>query len=315
MRIFVDCSQQGAHDDLKGRFGVEGYPTLVLADSAGNRISSLVGNRPADQVRQALQAALGAAPASGPPVRLADTPGLADLPPDEMFDRVLERTQDDTPLRIGNRVRLHLINDNVLLGKVAFPATLSDEELKAIQDPFAFDYEKQAVVTLDVTLEYPGLGNGASLTVPRSMVRCIESLRPLSAEELSIIRATMQRAQEKLEQAEAERRAQEQSRLQALDEARRRADEERKKAEEALAASGDVEAMKQALEFYYRFPREQGWDEDRLAKIMNKTKLRLTPTPDEQEFVSNFALWKKADDFLQELRRKTGKETPQPQTP
>lgn len=51
----ADCTQGGAHQDLKTKYKVSGFPTVVFTDSSGNEVGRLGGRSP-DQVKSQIEA-------------------------------------------------------------------------------------------------------------------------------------------------------------------------------------------------------------------------------------------------------------------
>ncbi len=64
--ILVDCTQRGDYDDLKGQYGVRGYPTILFVDSNGTAIDEM-DSRDAASLAAKIQRAAGggSAPVSG----------------------------------------------------------------------------------------------------------------------------------------------------------------------------------------------------------------------------------------------------------
>lgn len=50
----VDCTQGGSHQDLKTKFNVRGFPTVVFTDPDGNQVETLQG-RSAQQVKAQIE--------------------------------------------------------------------------------------------------------------------------------------------------------------------------------------------------------------------------------------------------------------------
>ncbi len=57
-RVKMDCSARGANADPIKRFGVDGFPTVVVLDKTGKRLGSIVGAEPPDAFLQELDGIL-----------------------------------------------------------------------------------------------------------------------------------------------------------------------------------------------------------------------------------------------------------------
>ena len=53
IRLFQDTDRQGAR--LASRFGVEGFPTLIILDSSGREVDRILGFRRAKELIEDLQ--------------------------------------------------------------------------------------------------------------------------------------------------------------------------------------------------------------------------------------------------------------------
>lgn len=47
-RVKMDCTTRGANSEHIDRFGVEGFPTVVVLDKTGKRLGSIEGPEPPD---------------------------------------------------------------------------------------------------------------------------------------------------------------------------------------------------------------------------------------------------------------------------
>lgn len=56
--ILVDCSQRGAHEDLKQKYAVRGFPTVLFLDSKGDKVEELASRaapQVVEQIRRVIQ--------------------------------------------------------------------------------------------------------------------------------------------------------------------------------------------------------------------------------------------------------------------
>ena len=73
--VVVDCTAEGAHQDLKERYKVSGYPTLVFLDHEGKLVGSVVGAHPPEDVFKAVEATKARVAALTKPKPRATPPG------------------------------------------------------------------------------------------------------------------------------------------------------------------------------------------------------------------------------------------------
>ncbi len=173
------------------------------------------------------------------------------------------------------------------------------------------DYTKETHITLDVSLEYPGL-NG-TMTLPKRDIREIRKLQKLDKE-----------TEERLMEEKAKVRQQ----LAAQDEARRKFERERdEKSREAIEASEREEKARAALsnelqaavqkadriqkgrEFLKQFPPPE-WGAEKLKQIANKNLTRLPVTAEERRFTEIYDLWLEARKYEEEQQKKEGEKPP-----
>ena len=67
----MDCTQRGAHEDLLGRYGVRGFPTVLFVNAQGQPVNKLGRRDPASVAAQINAAAGGAADSPAAPANAA----------------------------------------------------------------------------------------------------------------------------------------------------------------------------------------------------------------------------------------------------
>jgi hypothetical protein len=191
---------------------------------------------------------------------------------------------------------------NMITGQLT--AKPGDPRVKVVE----VDYTKVGELTLDVTLEYPGL-NG-TLSIPRKEIKEVRKLQNLDA-------TTMKKLQDEL------KRVQEAA---VADEAARKAAEGRRDAEAQAAtakpgdtatpagteASGAVDArLKAGLDLLARYPPPE-WGPHKVAELVAKAGRKQPITPTEKEFADNIGLWQEALNFkkAEEEKKKKAEEAP-----
>jgi hypothetical protein len=147
----------------------------------------------------------------------------------------------------------------------------------------SIDYERASALTLNVSLEYPGLDG--TMTTAKTEIRKVRTLQPLTPEQ--------RREIEKQKQRQAEdRRA-------AL--AKPPAKPEPEAAPQTPAPKPPAEPnkeeieLKKAAEIYKKFPPPD-WSPERDNAIRLKSLRGQIPTAQEAEFHQNFSLWEKGRD-------------------
>ena len=194
-------------------------------------------------------------------------------------------------LNQGDRVSVTFRSGNQISGQLA--AKPSDPRVP--QE--SIDYSKASEITLDVSLEYPGL-NG-TLSIPRKEVKEIRKLANLDAATMKRIQDEINRIKAQAAADDAARRAGDAERDKLAKKAREDADKIDKDLDSAKnkgqAAVKDLEDLQKGLELLKRFPPGQYGPET--AKAVADKALRKQPvTPAETEFLDpkNYELWTKA---------------------
>ncbi|HVE41435.1 MAG TPA: hypothetical protein VNM14_16190 [Planctomycetota bacterium] len=201
--------------------------------------------------------------------------------------------QDDIwkTLQSGDRVQITFRSGNMLLGNLA--PKPGDPRVQ----PPKVDYSAATEITLDLSLEYPGL-NG-TMTVPRKEIKEIRKLQNMDPATLKKIQDEMTRIKAQTAADDADRRAREQERDKVKEKDRKKA-----AADEAEAAKSkdqgdrilkdfaDLQKGKALLE---RFPPEKY--NDKTIKEAIDMGIRRQPIPlDVKEFADDETqrLWKLA---------------------
>jgi hypothetical protein len=173
------------------------------------------------------------------------------------------------------------------------------------------DYGREAMLTLDISLEYPGLDG--TMSVFKTEIRDLRKLQKLDDATLKRLQDEKRKAREDLAREEAARREEDRKRSQKFREDADRGAKERADAEaagsELKARIAEAERISKGLEFLSKFPPPT-WGQDRLNEITRKGGLKLQITPQESEFSKNYDLWLEAYKYKQEQDKAKGKEAP-----
>jgi len=212
------------------------------------------------------------------------------------FLATLASAQDDVwkTLAKGDRVSITFRSGNMISGQLA--AKPADPRLP--QE--AVDYSQASEITLDVSLEYPGL-NG-TLSIPRKEVKEIRKLQNLDAATMKRIQEEVARIKQQAAADESARRAAEAAKDQAAKQSREAADKIDKDLAEAknkgANAAKDFEDIQKGLELLKKFPPGQFGPETAKA-VADKALLKQPVTPAEREFLDPEVqkLWNKALDY------------------
>jgi hypothetical protein len=167
------------------------------------------------------------------------------------------------------------------------------------------DFSKEEYLTLDVSLEYPGL-NG-TMSVARKDIKEIRKLQKLDE-------ATRRRLEEEHRKIRESQAAEERTRREAevaktetakADIEKAEQDEKRAKeeADKAKALEAEAAKLKAQEELLKQFPPEQ-WSEERKQVILNKTLTMVPVTLEEKAFLEKQAEWVEAVKALKEKQAK-----------
>lgn len=218
--------------------------------------------------------------------------------------------QDDLwkSLAKGDRVQITFRSGNMILGN------LTGKPADPRVPPSAIDYSAVSEVTIDVSLEYPGL-NG-TMTIPKKEIKEIRKLQNLDAATMKRIQEEMARIKKSAELDEAARKASEKERDAAA--AKKREELDKKDAEEkedkdaGAKALKNFEDLKKGKELLQRFPPDK-YGEQTLKDVI-EMGLRKQPIPrDIQEFADQETqrLWKMARDAQKEQEKKAAEKAPE----
>jgi len=162
------------------------------------------------------------------------------------------------------------------------------------------DYSQLSEITLDVSLEYPGL-NG-TLSIPRKEIKEIRKLQNLDKATMDRINAEIARIRQQSAADEAARRTAETERDAASKKAREDAEKLNKSATDiknkGAAAVKDLEDLQKGLDLLKKFPPGQ-YGPDTAKSVADKAIQKLPVTPLEREFLDTETqrLWNKALDY------------------
>jgi len=207
----------------------------------------------------------------------------------------LAAAQDDPykMLTKGDRVQIMFRSGNTILGKLT--AKPADPRIPT----GAVDYSAIPEVTIDVSLEYPGL-NG-TMTIPKKEIKEIRKLGNMDSVTMKKIQEEIDRIQKQVAEDEKARKSAEGERDKAADAAKAAADKEKKEKEadkkegdELLKNFNDLQKGKELLQ---RFPPDKYGPQT--FKEMADMATRKQPVPPEmREFADEETqrLWKMALD-------------------
>ncbi|HLY11906.1 MAG TPA: hypothetical protein VKW04_21575 [Planctomycetota bacterium] len=204
--------------------------------------------------------------------------------------------QDDVwkTLSKGDRVQVTFRSGNMIQGQVT--GRPSDPRIP----DSVVDYSQATEITLDVSLEYPGL-NG-TISIPRSEVKEIRKLQNLDSATMKRIQDEVARIKQQAAADDSARRTAELDRDKAAKKAREDAEKLDKNAADlknkGAAAVKDLEDLQKGLDLLKKFPPGQFGPDT--AKIVADKALRKQPvTQAETEFLDQEVqrLWFKALDY------------------
>jgi len=212
------------------------------------------------------------------------------------FLATLAFAQDDVwkSMKKGDRIQVTFRSGNMISGQL--DSKPADPRIKTAD----VDYSQAAEITLDVSLEYPGL-NG-TMTIAKKEIKEIRLLQNLDP-------VTRKRLEDEVKRIQAQ--------VSADERARKSSDEERAKAAAAAAKAAakaedaqksattkgedlvkEADELKRGLELLARFPPDK-WGPQTMKEIADKTIRNQRATPDERDFSENYALWQKALQYSQ----------------
>jgi hypothetical protein len=204
--------------------------------------------------------------------------------------------QDDLwkQLAKGDRVSVTFRSGNSIQGQLA------SKPADPRTPPGAEDYATASEITLDVSLEYPGL-NG-TLTIPKKEIKEIRKLQNLDAATEKRIKEEIERIRKQSAADEASRQALEADREKSAKKAREDAEKIDRTSAEAKnkgqAAVKDLEDVQKGLDLLKRFPPDK-FGPQTAKDVADKSLLKIPVTPDEREFLDPEVqrLWNKALEY------------------
>jgi hypothetical protein len=217
-----------------------------------------------------------------------------------MFAALLS-VQDDVwkSLKLGDRVQVVFRSGSMITGQLT--PKPGDPRVKVT----AVDYTRLDAITLDVTLEYPGL-NG-TLSIPKKEIKEIRKLQNLDPATMKRLQEELRKVQEAALADELARKASEGERDQKAKAAAAAGQKESEATAGASAQGGEIvkqaERLKQGLELLARFPPPE-WGEHRISEITGKALRKQPISVLEKEFADNIGLWK--DAFSYQEKQKAG---------
>jgi hypothetical protein len=205
----------------------------------------------------------------------------------------------------GDRVQVTFRSGNMIQGQLAAKPT--DPR---IPETTTTDYSQVEEITLDVSLEYPGL-NG-TLSIPRKEIKEIRKLQNLDP-------ATMKRIQEEIARIKQQAAADDAARRAAEADRDRLAKKAREDAEKVDKSSGDLkkkgqaavkemEDLQKGMDLLKKFPPGQ-YGPDTAKQVADKALRKQPVTPAETEFLDpeTQRLWNMALDYQKAQEAEKGK--------
>jgi len=190
----------------------------------------------------------------------------------------------------GDRVQVTFRSGNMIMG------TLAHKPLDPRLKHAATDYSTVTELTVDVSLEYPGL-NG-TMTIPKKEIKEVRKIQSMDAATLKRVREELQKIQQQASSDEAARKAAESDREKAAAAVREKLakEEETGKAdkEKGAALLKDFNELQEGKKLLERFPPEK-W-KNALKEIGDKNIRKQPLTLEEREFLTPEVqgLWNKA---------------------
>ncbi|HEV3029748.1 MAG TPA: hypothetical protein VG457_19370 [Planctomycetota bacterium] len=216
--------------------------------------------------------------------------------------------QDDIwkSLSKGDRVSITFRSGNAIQGQL----TAKPADPRIPEGPL--DFSQMSEITIDVSLEYPGL-NG-TLSIPRKEIKEIRKLQNLDKATMDRINAEILRIRQQAAADEAARRAIENEKDVAVKKARADADKLDKSSADlkskGAAAVKDLEDLQKGLDLLKKFPPGQ-YGPDTAKTVADKALRKQPVTALESEFLDpeTQRLWNKALDYqkAQEKEKSDGK--------
>jgi hypothetical protein len=218
----------------------------------------------------------------------------------------LAAAQDDIwkQLSKGDRVQVTFRSGNTISGQL----TNKPADPRIVQEKL--DMSALAEITLDVSLEYPGL-NG-TLSILKSEIKEIRKIRNIDPETEKRIRAEIQRIQQQSAADDQTRRQQEGERDAKAKKDREAAAKLDKAAAEAKNKGAtvvkDMEELEKGLQLLKKFPPDK-FGPQTAKEVADKSLLKIPVTQDEREFLDaeNYRLWSKALDYQKSQDKETKK--------
>jgi len=211
--------------------------------------------------------------------------------------------QDDLwkTLSKGDRVAVTFRSGNMIQGQL----TAKPADPRIPEAPL--DFSQMSEITLDVSLEYPGL-NG-TLSIPRKEIKEIRKLQNMDKATLERINAEIARIRQQAAADESARRAFENEKDSALKKARAAAEKLDKSSADlknkGAAALKDLEDLQKGLDLLKKFPPGQ-YGPNTAKDVADKALRKQPVTALESEFLDpeTQRLWNKALDYQKALDTK-----------
>jgi hypothetical protein len=216
--------------------------------------------------------------------------------------------QDDVwkTLNKGDRIQVTFRSGNMILGNLDHKP--GDPRLA----PTTIDYSAASEITIDLSLEYPGL-NG-TMTIPKKEIKEIRKLQNLDPATMKRIQEEMRRIQALAAADEAGRKTAEAERDKLKEKERKKKDEEDKDKdkdkEDGVKALKDLEDLQKGKELLKRVPPDK-WGPQTASAVAEKSLRKQPVTAEEREFLQedNQKLWNLALRNQQEKEAKSKEKT------